>query len=56
MAVNVNREKCIYCGGCTSVCPASALELKETGIDIDIKKCINCGKCVRFCPAGALWL
>lgn len=56
MVVNVKREKCIYCGGCVSVCPESALELKGDYIEADEKKCINCGKCVRFCPAGALWL
>jgi len=56
MAVNINRDKCIYCGGCTSVCPVTALELKENILTIDEKKCTNCGICVRFCPVGALYL
>ncbi|MCD6522621.1 MAG: 4Fe-4S binding protein [Candidatus Diapherotrites archaeon] len=53
VAVN-NREKCLYCGGCVSVCPVMAIELKETQIVIDKDKCINCGACVRVCPVGAM--
>jgi ferredoxin len=56
MALSIDRVKCIYCGGCTSVCPVNALELKETYIDIDQKKCIKCANCVKFCPAAAITL
>ncbi|RLG22003.1 ferredoxin [Candidatus Micrarchaeota archaeon] len=52
--IKVDREKCIYCGGCVSVCPVNALTLLETRIDCDAKKCINCGICERFCPVGAI--
>lgn len=54
MAVEVDRLKCIYCGGCTSVCPFNALELKDTYIEVYPKKCTDCSACVRFCPVGAL--
>ncbi|RLJ01525.1 MAG: ferredoxin [Candidatus Aenigmatarchaeota archaeon] len=50
----VNKEKCLRCGGCVSVCPKNALELTEQGIIRDEKKCINCGICEKFCPVGAI--
>lgn len=52
----IDKKKCIYCGGCTSVCQFNVLELKETFIEIDQEKCTQCGSCVRFCPAGAITL
>ena len=52
--IQVNTKKCIYCGGCTAVCPQNALTLMETCIECDPKKCVNCGTCERFCPVGAI--
>ncbi len=52
--VFIDKTKCMYCGGCTAVCPVNALELKETYIEWDPEKCIYCGACERFCPAGAI--
>jgi ferredoxin len=52
--IKVDKTKCIYCGGCTSVCPKHALTLMETYIECDPKKCICCGACAKFCPAGAI--
>ncbi len=54
--ITIDKTKCIYCGGCTSVCPVSALELMETYILCDQEKCIRCSNCVKFCPAGAIKL
>ncbi len=54
MAVRWNKDKCMRCGGCVGVCPKSALELEECGIDADIKDCISCSTCEKFCPVGAL--
>jgi ferredoxin len=54
--IKVDKTKCIYCGGCTAVCPANVLELKETYIEVDQKKCIKCRACVTFCPVGAITL
>ncbi len=56
MAVKVNRNKCISCFGCVSVCPVMALEEKEGFPQCDPEKCTSCGVCVKFCPAGALSL
>ncbi|MFH1751705.1 MAG: 4Fe-4S binding protein [archaeon] len=50
----VNREKCLYCGACVAVCPASALKLNEILIMLDKNKCTNCLSCVKICPVGAM--
>jgi len=55
MTVVADKDKCISCGGCVSVCPANALVLDITPV-CDPNKCINCSICVKFCPAGALKL
>ncbi|MFH0862236.1 MAG: 4Fe-4S binding protein [Candidatus Altiarchaeota archaeon] len=52
--MKVNRSKCLYCGGCVGICPAYALELKETVLAVDGKKCVKCMLCVKFCPVGAI--
>jgi formate hydrogenlyase subunit 6/NADH:ubiquinone oxidoreductase subunit I len=52
--VTVDKIKCIYCGGCTSVCPVAALTLIETFIQCDQNKCVKCRNCEKFCPAGAI--
>ncbi|HHO57403.1 MAG TPA: 4Fe-4S dicluster domain-containing protein [Thermoplasmatales archaeon] len=51
--IRVDRERCLYCGGCVGICPVNAITLYETRIEIS-DACINCGLCVKFCPVGAL--
>ena len=53
MAWNINNNKCLRCGGCVSVCPTAALELKDNTIN-DVKLCTLCGICEKFCPVGAI--
>ncbi len=56
MAVRIDRDKCMYCGACTSVCPFLALELRETYVHVHEDKCKECGICVKACPVGAISL
>jgi ferredoxin len=56
LGVVIDRDKCCYCGGCSAVCPANCLELKETRMIAQNEKCINCMACVRLCPVGAIVL
>ncbi len=51
----INRYKCGYCGACVGVCPAIALELVETWLEVD-DSCVGCGICTKICPLGALEL
>ncbi len=37
------------------VCPAAALELVETWIEVN-DDCTRCGRCTKICPLGALEL
>ncbi|MFH1788098.1 MAG: 4Fe-4S binding protein [Candidatus Altiarchaeota archaeon] len=54
--MNVDRGKCLYCGGCVGICPVDAMELREVVIVVDEKACTRCGTCVKYCPVGAISL
>lgn len=55
MAKRVNKEVCIGCGVCTSVCPVQCIELGDDGLaTIDESQCIDCGACQGNCPVGAI--
>jgi digeranylgeranylglycerophospholipid reductase len=51
--VSVDVTRCVYCGGCVSVCPVDAIALAETRLTVR-ENCIDCGMCVPACPVGAL--
>ena len=54
MPAKVDVNICMWCGGCTSVCPVQALELQERVLVADTSKCIECGNCEKVCPVGAI--
>lgn len=43
------------CRACESVCPAKAIHIGETAIQLD-ENCVRCGRCAAICPMGALVL
>ena len=47
------KHKCIGCGECFRICPAKAIEMKNSLPVIDRSKCIYCFCCQEFCPKGA---
>jgi len=49
-------NKCINCGVCAEVCPASAHKMIENGHVFFRDNCINCGKCAQSCLGNALTL
>ena len=52
IAVRGNRGGCLRC---VDHCPASALELTESGPRIGAD-CVSCGQCAKACPTGAISL
>jgi len=50
----IDRQKCIKCGGCVSVCPFQALDLNKDELIRDKSKCTFCGICEKVCPVKAI--
>jgi ferredoxin len=53
MVWKIDNKICLRCGGCVSVCPFAALELKENVI-LDEELCTLCGICEKACPVSAI--
>ena len=51
--LDVDREKCILCKVCESVCPVSAVSI-EGEVSIDHARCEKCWSCYNHCPVGAI--
>ncbi len=45
-------EKCVKCGKCARVCPASCVDF-STG-NIDNERCVRCLECLAACPVEAI--
>jgi ferredoxin len=51
--LTVNHDLCHYCGACVAVCPADALFLTDTHLEVK-DACTGCERCMKVCPAHAL--
>lgn len=52
-----DREECVDCGACISVCPKEVFSFNEDWeLKVNIRRCILCGRCVISCPHQALSL
>lgn len=49
----IDKNKCIACQGCRSVCPAQCIS-KEVPREIDRSRCLHCGNCFRICLVKAV--
>jgi L-aspartate semialdehyde sulfurtransferase ferredoxin len=54
----VDKEQCMDCGACTSICITQALMLDKNNYQLifDKDKCILCGFCQNCCPVNAIKL
>ncbi|UCD57260.1 MAG: 4Fe-4S dicluster domain-containing protein [Candidatus Hydrogenedentota bacterium] len=54
--VEIEIEKCIFCGLCEKNCPTKALlaSKEKNEWDIDSLKCCQCRRCVEVCPKKCL--
>ena len=50
----VNRQKCINCSYCITVCPQNAIYMEDEKIQINEKNCIGCSKCKDKCSFDAI--
>ena len=53
--VKKDKELCIDCGACVSLCPVKAISVEEDWtIDVNDKECIGCKLCTYSCPTKAI--
>lgn len=53
--ITIDKDKCIKCGICATVCPSCIIEMSTEGpVTINEISCMSCGHCVAVCPKGAL--
>ena len=54
-AFRINKNRCIGCGRCISVCPTGVISGSGNGTHyIDIRACVGCGACRDICPVEAM--
>jgi len=49
-------SRCDASGDCVTVCPTSAIALREEAWTLDVGRCVFCGDCARACPRDAIRL
>jgi len=52
----VHSDRCIGCGECKIICPASAITIKNKKSLVDSLKCIGCASCLAVCPTMAMFI
>ena len=50
----VDKEKCLSCGGCISICSQDAIAMCGGRAFVTVEICISCAICIRTCPVGAI--
>lgn len=54
--ITLDRELCVDCGACTSVCHNQALVMNPDTFELELVKdaCILCELCLKACPVRAI--
>jgi len=51
--MQIDKEKCVGCGGCVNLCPQAAIYFMDNRAVIDPFACTECRTCVFSCGMGA---
>ncbi|MBB5348752.1 4Fe-4S dicluster domain-containing protein [Desulfoprunum benzoelyticum] len=55
--LRLDREACIGCGNCVTVCPHRIFRLEDNkAAVIDPDGCMECGACATNCPVAAIYV
>lgn len=55
--IQVDRQRCVGCAMCMTVCPHQVFEMQEKKAEIvDRDGCMECGACAMNCPVEAIQL
>jgi formate hydrogenlyase subunit 6/NADH:ubiquinone oxidoreductase subunit I len=57
--LDIDPNKCVYCGICVKCCPANAIVVTrkpDKSWTLDPYKCIVCGYCIEKCPKKCLFM
>ena len=52
--IMIDKDSCVNCGVCSSICPTDAIVDNCGTITIDMDICIECGACIAGCPTKAI--
>ena len=55
--ISIDKDSCIKCGKCVSVCPYSIMIQKHKGDEISLNQvdnCFTCGHCMDVCPTDSV--
>lgn len=53
--LKLEKEKCIACGMCLTVCPHEVFVLENKKVKIaKFNSCMECGACGKNCPTAAI--
>jgi len=55
MTAIVDKEECVSCGICASLCPEEAITIEDIAV-INPQRCTGCGSCIDECPNEAISL
>ena len=56
MSVTIDKDNCIGCETCLSICPVGALYMVDGKAEVKEEECINCGACISECPVEVISL
>jgi formate hydrogenlyase subunit 6/NADH:ubiquinone oxidoreductase subunit I len=56
--IQINRDLCVDCGICSSLCPSGALSISAPSwqLQFDAQRCLVCEQCIPSCPFEAIAL